>query len=242
MKNKRDIIIIIISSLLFFGIYSFSYFTRNYTEIKPDITVRPASPSESTEPAASSCITTDAKSDALTTAVTTSPLYMDINTADKEELMKLDGIGEVLADAIISYRENRGPFNNIEELLLVHGIGDGILSAIRDNIYVTDPWYPTAGEHIPEPEPVNAAVPEPPEAPQEEEISDAPTLEDNLPININTAERSTLLLLPYISEETADSIISLREQLGGFKSEYELLLVKGLTQEQVSEIMNYIII
>ena len=117
VKNKRDIIIIIISSLLFFGIYSFSYFTRNYTEIKPDITVRPASPSESTEPAASSCITTDAKLIvAATTTVTTSPLYMDINTASKEELMKLDGIGEVLADAIISYRENCGPFNNIEEL------------------------------------------------------------------------------------------------------------------------------
>lgn len=239
MGKKHDIIIIIVCGIIFFAIYSASYMTRNYSAAETDVVISLSDAPEMTETMTTysgSVVTTS--SSFTTTAAPEAPLHLDINTADKDELMKLPGIGDVLADAIISYRTGCVKFNNIEELMLVNGVGEGIFSRIRDNIYVTDPWYPPVEEAAPLP----VAEYEEDALPSEEQADPEPTLEDSIPININAADRSTLLLLPHISEETADSIISLREQLGGFKSEYELLLVKELTQEQISEIMNYIII
>ena len=49
---------------------------------------------------------------------------LDLNSAGKDELILLPGIGEVLADRIIDYREEHGGFKSIEELLLIKGIGE----------------------------------------------------------------------------------------------------------------------
>ena len=59
---------------------------------------------------------------------------VSINTATKEELMTLTGIGEAKADAIISYRNENGLFENIEDIKNVSGIGDSIFEKIKDNI------------------------------------------------------------------------------------------------------------
>lgn len=61
---------------------------------------------------------------------------ININTADVNVLDKLDGIGESTAKKIIAYREENGEFENVEELLLVGGIGEKKLEAIRDKICV----------------------------------------------------------------------------------------------------------
>jgi competence protein ComEA len=61
---------------------------------------------------------------------------IDINTATLEELQTLPGIGPVLAQRIIEYRETYGPFVDIEELLNVEGIGESLLERIRDLITV----------------------------------------------------------------------------------------------------------
>lgn len=60
----------------------------------------------------------------------------NINTADAEELMRLPGIGEVLAAAIVEYREANGPITDVRTLLEVPGIGEGKLAAIVDQITV----------------------------------------------------------------------------------------------------------
>ena len=59
---------------------------------------------------------------------------ININTADKQQLMTIKGIGEVKAEAIISYRESVGKFKSVEELLQVRGIGKATLEKIRDCI------------------------------------------------------------------------------------------------------------
>jgi competence protein ComEA len=56
---------------------------------------------------------------------------VNINTADIEELKTLQGIGEVRAEAIIKYREAHGPFQSLEALKNVTGIGDRIIEANR---------------------------------------------------------------------------------------------------------------
>lgn len=60
---------------------------------------------------------------------------VNINTATKEELMTLSGIGETKAEAIISYRE-KTPFQKIEDLKNVSGIGDSTFEEIKSNITV----------------------------------------------------------------------------------------------------------
>ncbi len=61
---------------------------------------------------------------------------ININTATKEELMTLPGIGESKADAIITYRENNGPFQNVEDITNISGIKNGVYNNIKEYIVV----------------------------------------------------------------------------------------------------------
>ncbi len=61
---------------------------------------------------------------------------ININTADLELLITLNGIGEKKAQAIIDYREKNGLFSNIEEIMQVKGIGEKIFESIKDDIKV----------------------------------------------------------------------------------------------------------
>ncbi len=56
---------------------------------------------------------------------------VNINTADVEELRKLPGIGEVLAQRIIDHRDTHGPFRSIEEIMEIEDIGEGRFERIR---------------------------------------------------------------------------------------------------------------
>lgn len=60
---------------------------------------------------------------------------ININTASKEELMSISGLGDSKADAIITYRKEH-PFTNIEEIKNVSGIGDSVFAKIKDYITV----------------------------------------------------------------------------------------------------------
>lgn len=59
---------------------------------------------------------------------------VNINTADKELLMTLSGIGEAKAESILAYRQKEGPFRNIEELMNVNGIGQAMFERVKDKI------------------------------------------------------------------------------------------------------------
>lgn len=61
---------------------------------------------------------------------------VNINTATKEQLMTLEGIGEVKAQAILDYRRENGYFYTVDELTKVTGIGDKTLDKIRASITV----------------------------------------------------------------------------------------------------------
>ena len=61
---------------------------------------------------------------------------LDLNRASSAELETLPGIGPSLASAIIQYREQNGPFQSVEDLLRVPGIGPTRLSQLRDLVRV----------------------------------------------------------------------------------------------------------
>ncbi len=61
---------------------------------------------------------------------------VNLNTAARDELMTLPGIGESKADAILSYREEHGAFASIEEIQNISGIKSGVFSQIKDFITV----------------------------------------------------------------------------------------------------------
>lgn len=61
---------------------------------------------------------------------------VNINTASKEELMTIPGIGESKALAILLYRQENGPFSSIEEIKNVAGIKDGVYSKMKDYIKI----------------------------------------------------------------------------------------------------------
>jgi competence protein ComEA len=61
---------------------------------------------------------------------------VNINTADKTELMTLPGIGESKANLIIDYRESNGSFGSIEDIMNINGIKDGVYGKIKEYITV----------------------------------------------------------------------------------------------------------
>jgi len=61
---------------------------------------------------------------------------VNINTASLAELMTLHGIGEVMGQRIIDYREGSGSFMAVEEIMDVSGIGERTFENIRDRITV----------------------------------------------------------------------------------------------------------
>jgi len=84
------------------------FLSRSAQKLSPEtLRVRPATPVESSfgQPAKPK------------------PRIIDINTAAKEDFITLPGIGEAMAERIIIYREENGPFHSVDDLLNVKGIG-----------------------------------------------------------------------------------------------------------------------
>lgn len=61
---------------------------------------------------------------------------LDLNTATKEQLMTLSGVGEAKADAILEYRAEHGRFQSIEELKEIRGIKERVFQKMKDKIIV----------------------------------------------------------------------------------------------------------
>ena len=64
---------------------------------------------------------------------------VNINTADAKTIGDaLAGIGQKKAEAIVKYREEKGPFKTVEELANVKGIGEKIIEKIKNDVLLND--------------------------------------------------------------------------------------------------------
>lgn len=64
------------------------------------------------------------------------PGFLNLNTATSEELDTLPGIGPVLAGRIVEFREKRGGFRRIEELLAIEGISERLWQELKPRVVV----------------------------------------------------------------------------------------------------------
>lgn len=65
--------------------------------------------------------------------------FVDLNTADLDDLTRLPGVGQSKAQAILDYREANGPFARIEDVMKVKGIGEGIFQQLEPYVTVNTP-------------------------------------------------------------------------------------------------------
>ncbi len=65
---------------------------------------------------------------------------LDINLANSEELMQINGVGTVTAENIINYRNKYGYFSDYSQLLNIDGIGEKKLENLMKYIYISDEW------------------------------------------------------------------------------------------------------
>lgn len=141
---------------------------------------------------------------------------IDINTATKQELQTISGIGPTIAQKIVELRREKGGFKNFDQLLEIKGIGKERLSRIRLCATIS---IIKEGEEIPK---------------EKEPISESNKL------NINQASRSDFEVLPGIGPKLAGNIIAYRTYKKGFKSTQEMLYVKGIGPRKFERIKDLI--
>ncbi|MDR1528959.1 MAG: helix-hairpin-helix domain-containing protein [Burkholderiales bacterium] len=62
---------------------------------------------------------------------------VNVNTATKEELQTLSGIGPEKAQAIIDYRTEHGPFKSVDDLTKVKGLGEKTVEKLRPDVTIS---------------------------------------------------------------------------------------------------------
>ena len=66
-------------------------------------------------------------------------LILNLNTATARELQSLPGIGPSLAKKIVEFREKKGGFKRVEELLAIPGISEKRFRVLKEKVYVSPP-------------------------------------------------------------------------------------------------------
>ena len=155
---------------------------------------------------------------------------IDLNRADRSELLQVPGLGPSSADAILAHRAERGPFGSVDELTHVHGIGPKTTEKVK-------PWLnlSTLGDDaIEKLERKPAPSPAPLGKVSKIHSTDAK-------IDVNAAGEAELMRLPGIGPALAGRIVQSREN-APFASIEDLRRVKGIGGKTLEAIRSYIVV
>ena len=142
---------------------------------------------------------------------------VDINTATEQELETVVGIGPALAARIVEFRSQNGPFQSVDTLVEVRGIGPQTLERMRDQVTVgTARFVVRAGGGVPAEMPDEAA----PTGPL---------------LNLNTATAEELDALNGIGPVLAARIVEYRTAHGPFRYVEDVMEVRGIGPAKLEE-------
>ncbi len=168
---------------------------------------------------------------------------IDLNTADRAELVQLPGIGQTLAQRVVEDRDRNGPFRNVNELRRVAGIGPSTLERLRPWVRVTsvpeaDTVLASSGDEKAVstvrgsvPARTMAAGPRRPGAKKEENLQER--------IDVNRASQEELQRIPGIGPTLSRRIIDERSKRP-FRSVDELRRVPGIGPKTLEKVRPFV--
>ena len=165
------------------------------------------------------------------TTRTTIAHRVDLNTAERAELLQVPGVGPGLADAILAYRHEHGRFATVDDLNAVRGVGDRTLEKLR-------PWV-VAGERASDPVTVERLERKPVTQPPAPVVRGGKIRPGEAPIDVNTATQAELERLPGIGPVMAGRIIDARTA-GRFRAPDDLRRVKGIGPKTLDSIRPFV--
>lgn len=168
---------------------------------------------------------------------------IDINQAEATEFAELPGIGKVLSERIIKFRQMKGGFAQASDLADVYNLPEETYKALEPYV-VVGPYRPRVlAEAAPlaaTPNmvtPASAATRGAPHHAKGPEVEDAPEL---LPVDLNLADTASLKRLPGIGTKTAYRIVKYRDLLGFYSTVDQLKSVYGLNDRNFARMSPYL--
>lgn len=173
------------------------------------------------------------------TTVTTESVNfpVDVNLVTFEELLKINGIGETLAQRIIDFRFSEGTISNMDLLLKIDGIGESKLAILKQYLYVADEDYKNTSTFIDPPNITTKTT-----TAVHTSLSTVISKRIRRKVNINVADVSEISDCLLIDLTLAGKIVDLRNQIQYFSNSLELLYIDELSEKIYNEIKDYIII
>jgi competence protein ComEA len=152
---------------------------------------------------------------------------IDLNRADRAQLLQLPGVGEGLAGRIEDYRRRHGEFRSVDELRRVGGVGPVLLEKLRPLVWVEPPGREDGEEAAP--------YSEPPGAPERAGKKVTPS---GL-IDVNRATAAELQRLPGIGPKLASRIILARDKQP-FRRVEDLRKVSGIGAKTLEKLRPHV--
>lgn len=171
------------------------------------------------------------------------PEPLDINAADSAAFRSLPGIGPVLSQRIVKFRESRGGFRAVEDVQQVYGLKPEVFERLRPYLLLDSATLPGppagraqyASRAAPQAAPSNRAP--------AEEAESVTTLGAALaPVDLNQADSTQLEQLPGIGPKLAVRILKYREILGYYAEVEQLRGVYGLSEENFQRMAPYLVV
>lgn len=167
---------------------------------------------------------------------------VDLNHADRSELLQLPGVGENLAKRILDYRREHNGFGSVEELRKVRGVGAVTLERLRPLVCVTPSLD---GDDESDAPVLPVSLTSSPSRAREATPSGPATTNKaaklTTPLDINRASEEELKQLPGIGSALAQRIVQAREQKL-FQTVDDLRRVRGIGAKTLEKLRPFVIV